>query len=195
MTGRASGRAVLGALVVVVMAACAPPAPTFEPAPTSTFDATGILLVDPAEQVQAGPVTEDMADALVTALMLADTHGEDVGYPWIDDATGELILSAATQRGADLLQAAGIDVAYRIREVAHGAAEIRRIQDDVSFLGARGVPDAGLIAGTLPDHRDNRALIVISEMSRPLLDYLAGHYPVDALAVQIDPDASGGSPG
>ena len=45
---------------------------------------------------------------------------------------------------------------------------------------------------TIPDYRDNRALIVISEMSRPLLDYLAEHYPADAIAVQVDPSCRGG---
>ena len=38
---------------------------------------------------------------------------------------------------------------------------------------------------TIPDYRDNRSIIVISAMSRPLLDYLAAHYPVDALAVEV----------
>jgi hypothetical protein len=174
-----------------VALACAAPTPTSAPEPTSSLDETGILLVDPGEHVQAGPVTADMADALVTALMLAESNGEDVGYPWIDPETGELLMSAATPRGRELLEAAGIEAPHRIREVAHGAAELERIKDDVTFLGARGAPDAQLIYASMPDHRDNRALIVMSALSRPLLDYLAATYPVDALAVQIDPDFGG----
>jgi hypothetical protein len=35
------------------------------------------------------------------------------------------------------------------------------------------VPDAHLIWTIAPEHRDNRTMIAISEMSRPLLDALA----------------------
>lgn len=157
--------------------------------PTSILDPTGILLVGVEEQVQAGPATEEFADALEAAFALAEANGDDLGYPWIDQVTGELILSAATLRGRELIEAAGIGVPYRIRDVSHGAAELQRIQDDVTLLGSRGVTDADLIALTLPDYRDNRALIVINAMSRPLLDYLAEHYPAEAIAVQVDPDA------
>lgn len=183
------------ALLAASIAACASAAPTADPVPTSVVDPTGILLVDVEEQVQAGPVTEDFADALGLALELVESNGEDIGYPWIDPVTGELILSAATPRGRELIEGAGLTVPYRIREVAHGATELRRIQDDATFLASRGVEGAELIFMTLPDHRDNRALIVISEMSRPLLDYLAAHYPVDALAVQIDPEVPDAGPG
>ena len=41
----------------------------------------------------------------------------------------------------------------------------------------------------LPDLRDNRALIVIRAMSQPLLEYVAGTDPPDAIAVQVDPEA------
>jgi hypothetical protein len=93
-----------------------------------------------------------------------------------------------TPRGRDLIQAAGIAVPYRIRDVAHGAGELRKIQDDATFFASQGVPGADLIYSTYPDYRDNRAVIVISSMSRPLLEYLAEHYPVDALAVQVAPN-------
>ena len=122
---------------------------------------------------------------------LAEANGDDLGYPWVDPATDELVLSVVTPRGRELIEAAGITVPHRIRDVAHGAAELRRIQDDATFLNGQGVVDAELIYLTIPDFRDNRALIVISAMSRPLLDYLAEHYPADALAIQIDP---GGAP-
>ena len=123
-------------------------------------------------------------------MALAEANGNDLGYTWLDPSSDELVLSAVTPRGRELLQNAGIDVPFRTRNVAHGVAELRRIQDDVTFLGSRGVEGAELVVATLPDHRDNRAMIVLSAMSRPLLDYLASHYPVDAIAVQIDPDGA-----
>jgi hypothetical protein len=177
------------ALFAVVVAACSDPAPS--PPPTSNVDASGILFVGIQESVQTGPLARRLANAFGDAMELAEANGDDLGYPWVDPLTDELVLSAVTQRGRDLVEAADISVPHRIRDVAHGAAELRRIQDDATFLHSRGAPDAELIYLTIPDFRDNRALIVISAMSRPLLDYLAAHYPVDALAIQIDP---GGAP-
>jgi hypothetical protein len=71
--------------------------------------------------------------------------------------------------------------------VTHGAKELQQIQDDATFLAAQGVPDADLIYQTLPDERDNRALLVIRSMSQELLDALAKRYPADAVAVQVKP--------
>jgi len=182
------------AWLVVAVAACTDVQPSFPPAPTSTVDATGIILVDVAEQIQPGPLPRRMANAFGDALLLAEANGNDLGYPWVDPVSNELVLSAVTPRGRELVEAAGITVPHRIRDVAHGAAELQRIQHDVTFLGSRGAPDADLIFMTIPDYRDNRALIVVSAMSRPLLDYLAEHYPVGAIAVQVDPEGVGAGP-
>lgn len=189
LTGATARRVRRLAAFAVVVSACSAPIPS--PSPTSNVDVTGILFVGVEESVQTGPLVRRLANAFSDALELAEANGDDLGYPWVDPATDELVLSAATPRGRELIEAAGISVPHRIRDVAHGAAQLRRIQDDATFLNGQGVADAELIYLTLPDHRDNRALIVISAMSRPLLDYLAEHYPVDALAIQIDP---GGAP-
>lgn len=130
--------------------------------------------------------------AFSDALVLAQANGKDLGYPWVD-ASGVLVLSAVTPHGRDLIQAARIAVPNRVRDVTHGARELQQILDDATFLGSKGVPGAELIFMTVPDYRDNRALIVISSMSGPLLEYLAAHYPIDALAVQVDPNV--GAPG
>jgi hypothetical protein len=163
-----------------------------EASPSANPDSTGILIVPVGEQVQGGPATEALKVAFSDALVLAEANGNDLGYPWID-SSGVFFVSAVTPHGRDLIQAARIAVPYRVRDVTHGAGELRHILDDATFLGSRGVPGAELIYRTVPDHRDNRALIVIGSMSRPLLEYLAAHYPIDALAVQVDP--SGGAAG
>jgi len=181
--------AVIAAVLLAVGVSQLGPAATASPSPSVLLnvDATGILLVNAGEQIQARPPNEEMAVAFNDALMFAAAHGDDVGYPWIDPSSGELVLSAVTPAGRSLLEAASITVPHRIRDVTHGAAELRRIQDDVTFLHSRGVVGSELIYATVPDQRDNRALIVISAMSRPLLEYLAAHYPPDALAVEVDP--------
>jgi len=151
------------------------------------LDATGILLVGADEQVQARPGGGALSTAFNGALLFSQAHPDDVGYPWIDPSSGELVVSAATPQGRTLLEGASIAVPHRIRDVAHGSAEIQRIQDEVTMLRSQGVIDAQLIYRTMPDQRDNRALITISSMSRPLLEALAGRFPADALAVEMDP--------
>ena len=174
--------------IALAVAACSNPVRTPSPTATPNVDATGILLIEVGDEVQTGPLTRRFADAFSDAMLLAEGNGDDLGYPWVDQATGELVLSVVTPRGRELVEEAAIAVPHRIRDVAHGAAELQRIQDEVIALGQRGGTDPHLISTTLPDLRDNRALIVISAMSAPLLEYLAQTYPVDAIAVQVDPD-------
>lgn len=190
-----SARLILSIAGVIVGAIACTAEPSLPPAPTTTVDVTGILIVDVGEQVQGGPVPRKFADAYSDAQMLAEANGNDLGYAWIDPEAEELVVSAVTPRGRELIEAAGITVPYRIRDVQFGAQDLREIQDDVTFLGSRGVENAHLIFMTLPDYRDNRALIVMSAMDRTLLEYLATHYPPEAIAVQIDDSFQGGGPG
>jgi hypothetical protein len=173
--------------VAFLVGACASPVN----APSPSIGAAGILIVGVSDQVQPALPTEKLKQAFSDATRLAEANGRDIGYPSYDPATGEVVLSAATAQGRALLQGAKVAVPNRIRDVTHGAAELRQIQDDVTMLNARGVVDAKLIYETLPDYRDNRAMIVLSAMSQPLLDYLSAHYPADALAIRVDPSGNG----
>ena len=166
-------------LIAIVIASCGQNGPTGDPA--------SIKLIDPGEQVQAVPPDEAMALAFSRALDFAAAHGDDVGYPWIDPVTGELVLSAVTPRGRDQLAAENIPVPHRIRDAAYGVAELVRIQHDVTTLRSQGIPGAELIYETLPDHRDNRTLIGISAPSPELLNALVERYDAGALAVRIAP--------
>lgn len=170
--------------IALWIAACGGP----EGSPSATVEPTGILLVSVEEQVQAAPPTEELAVVFSEALELAKANGDDLGYPWIDPLNGELVLSAVTQRGRAVLEAAAIRVRHRVRIVGHGVAELRRIQDDATSLRAQGVPGADLIYETRPDHRDNRTLLVIRATSAELLEALAARYPAGTLAVEVNPD-------
>ena len=153
----------------------------------SHLDQTGILLVDVGEPVQgSGPESEDLAQAESDAWVFAQAHGADIGYAWVDPSSHELVLSAATPAGRSLLEGLPYGVPHRIRDVAHGAKVLQDIQDAASFFRSQGVPGGDLVISVGPDLRDNRTMIVINAMSRPLLDYLAAHYPPDAVAIQVD---------
>lgn len=169
----------LGLVLATAMtiAACGSPIASSSASPSAISAADAILVVGADEQVQAIPRGEVLANAFNSAMQVAEANGVDVGYPWIDPATGELVLSAVTPRGRSLLEAARPSVPFRIRTVPYGAAELRRIQDGATFLRAEGVADANLIYQTLPDDRDNRAMIVICRMSQPLVDALPARWP------------------
>jgi hypothetical protein len=152
------------------------------------MDPTGILIVGRDYQLQSGSTDEAVATAFGQALGLADdVNPNDLGYPWIDPSTGEVVVSAATAHGRALLESTSFGVPVRIRDVAHSVAELRKIQDDATRLYAQGVTDAVLIYETGPDFRDNRTWITIGRFSRPLLDELARRFPPDAVIVVVDP--------
>lgn len=160
--------------------------------PSPSVNAAAILIVAVGEQTQAVPPSEAMATAFSAAEQQALGNGNDLGYPWIDPTTGELVLSAVTTRGRDIINSTAIAVPHRIRDVVHGAAELRHIQDDVTFLNSEGVPGAQLIYQSGPDQRDNRTLILISAPSDELLGALAARYPPDTLAIEVQPLPSAG---
>jgi hypothetical protein len=146
-----------------------------------------VLLIQPGESLQAAPPTEELKALFFQMQQLAEANGTDLGYPWFDAATGEMVLSAVTPRGRDLIDAAGITTPHRIRSVTHGVDELEHIKNDLTLLGAQGVADGGLIYITAPDWRDNRTLVGMTSMSQRLLDALMDRYPADALAVEVDP--------
>jgi hypothetical protein len=157
------------------------------PTPSPSANPTGVLFIQPGATVQAAPPTEELKAVFFAMQQLADTNGADLGYAWFDVATGEIVLSAVTPRGRDLIDAAGITAPHRIRTVTHGFDELEHIKDDITFLGAQGVPDAQLLYMTAPDWQDNRTLVGMKSLSQPLLDALLARYPADALAIQVDP--------
>ena len=104
-----------------------------------SLDPTGIWIVGGDLPVQSGSTDEAVSAAFGQALQFAESgHPDDLGYPWIDPSTGGLVVSAATARGRALLESTSFGVPVRIRDVAHGCAELQKIQDEVTFLPGPG---------------------------------------------------------
>lgn len=162
--------------------------PTAAESPRLLKDPSGIELV--SEVRQARPTTEDQAQAWHDALQFAMANPDDVGYPWIDPATGTLELSAATEKGRIALDSAKgiIDVPNRVRDVRFSYGELETIKHDATTLVEAGVPDAELIYATAPDDKSNRVIITIRKLSEPLLKELAARYGTEAIGVRVDPD-------
>lgn len=152
-------------------------------------DTEGVIMVAVGESVQVGQVGDELLGGFNEAYQFALDHPADLGWPWVDSTSGELVLSAASMRGRSLLEAAAanLGVPYRIREVAHSVEELRRIQEAVTRLRAEGVVDAHLIFQTLPDERDNRTLIALTAMSEQLVQELVERFGADAIAIRVDP--------
>ncbi len=175
-------RRILPVALALLLAACGGPLGAASPTAPPV-----ILMLSPGERVQAAPGEVFLGAAFNKMLRLAETNGDDLGYPWIDPSTGELIVSTVTETGRRLVLQAGMDVSYRFRTVAHGVKELQRVQDQATNLVTEGLPGAELIHETMPDHRDNRALLVIKANSDPLLQALATRFPEGTVAVEVSP--------
>lgn len=202
MKPRQAGRVFLallavGALSVPTNPTAAPAARASDVAPealatAASVDTAGIPLVVTIEQPRF--TTEDQAQQISDALVFAESHPDDVGYPWLGEASGSLELSAASERGRDLLdhQRSAFTTATRIRDVEFSYGKLLAIADDVTTLQENGFPDAALIYATAPDYKGNRVVIRVSGTSQRLFKGLADRYGTKAIAVLIDPDSVGG---
>ena len=159
--------------------------------PVSSIDASGIEIV--TEITQARPINEAQAQALSDAFELAEANPDDVGYPWIDPASGMVELSAASEKGIGLLEQsrASISEPSRVRDVKFSFGKLEAIKHEITTLRAAGVLDADLIYQTTPDHLNNRVVVTISAPSAVLFAELAKRYGTDAIAVLVDPTNRG----
>jgi hypothetical protein len=155
--------------------------------PTPTSEVSAIIILDPGEGVQPADLSEEMGRIVQSAWQFAEAHPRDVGYPWVDPATGEIVLSAATDEGQALLEAeaAAMSVPYRFRQVQYSFDELMEIQHQATSLRKEGVPGADLIWASYPDYRDNRTVIRITHMNEELLAELAARYGGDAIAIEV----------
>jgi len=158
------------------------------------MDSAGIAVV--AGAVQSEPTSEEQAQAWSDALVFAEEHPDDVGYPYVNPETGTLELSSASAKGAELLnnERSTLKTTTTIRAVKFSFGKLEGIKHEVTTLRAEEVPDADLIYMTAPDHESNRIVITVKEPSDRLFKELAGRYGTDAIAVQVDRDGPGGSP-
>jgi hypothetical protein len=174
---------------------------------------TGIVLLGPIDyEAKVEPFPEPLRKAWGEAFTLAqEGYPNDFGRPWMDLATGELVVSAATEDGAEIARRwvqTGVrvpspkpggpftidlprpDVGVRIQTVRHSILGLQRIVDDLIGLTRAGVPGADRIysAGEDPEH--DRVIIVTNRVNDQLLEAIAARFGVDVIAVRVDPRAT-----
>ncbi len=157
--------------------------------PGETLDPSGIALVGPVPY-QVSPKNEQQAIAFAQAERLAKKNPNDMGYPWLDEATGTLELSAVNDSGK--LAAGTADGDAQISGLVHKAttahasiAQLDRISDAVTRLHAEGVPHSDLIYMTEPDQQHNRIIITVSGLNEELMSSLASRFGTSLIAVRV----------
>jgi hypothetical protein len=164
---------------------------------------SGLLVLGPGV-VHAQPVVEDLAKAWSDAMWLARDNPDVLGYPWADEASGQLVVSVVMPAGEALVlqwAASGAQtkgpkpikllpprVAFRLRTVDRSYAQLERIKHDATFLVQAGLPDANAIYKTAPDFQHNRIIVTVDRTSDPLFAALASRYGTQAVAVRVEPN-------
>ena len=162
-------------------------ATTASAAPVERRHPSGLILVDPGPH-QARPASEDQAQAWDEAYKLAVANPDDLGYPWIDKATGTVQQSVASARGKTL----GAQRALRATAVPRGTRQVtlsygklESIKHDATTLVAAKLPDADAIWKTAPDDEHNRIIITVSRLTDALANALVARYGTTAVAVEV----------
>lgn len=172
------------AALALPVAAFVPASPaSAEPLPPgmSVNDLAGIALL-PARPDVPAPLPAKTAATLDSATKLAAAHPRDLGYPWVDRTTGEVVTATTTDTG-DTLAVRG----SRRRHVRYGYARLEKIKYDVTFLTEKTAPDSSSIVATVPDPQHDRIVIWANHLTPRLMRSLADRYGTRAIAVRYVP--------
>jgi hypothetical protein len=152
--------------------------------PVRAFSSSVSLVTDLGQVV---PRSEEQAQAWSDAMDFARDHGADVGYPWLDPDSGELIVTAVTAAGRELLSSSRSSATITVRDGRHSVAELDRVQNDITQLRSLGAPDADEIYMTSPDHRNGRVVVSVWRLTDRLAAYLDDRYGSDVVEVMVNP--------
>jgi hypothetical protein len=180
----------LGLAVALLLAALS----TLAASPAPIRHPSGLEIVPPldvAAVVARGQMPQPLAMAATDALELAQNQPNNFGYPFVDRATGKLILSAANAAGSQSAstwtpRSQALSVARSIRKVTRTYAALEKIRHEAIGPGVTNLPGGKLIWMTTADEQNNRVLVVIDHLDDALLFALAARYGTEAIAVRIE---------
>jgi streptogrisin C len=187
------GLGIPGGVTANTTPAPAPEGTTSTPEPESV-DTAGIPLVELPEQLT--PPSPEAAQALHDAWIQGMESPKDLGYPWIDEATGEVVVDTVTKRGLQVAEAnrAKASRPTRTRQVSRSFAALEQVKHEVIGLTSAEVPDGDAIFETIPDPANNRIIISVDKMSTALFSALAERYGTETISVRFAPDEPRGEP-
>jgi hypothetical protein len=149
---------------------------------------SGIDIVG-ALSLQSTPSNELQSRAYWQAWEYAEMHGSDVGYPWIDGASGLVHIRAASSQGRALLQTvrtvgALATLPVDIEDVEYSFADLEAIRGDIAARFEARDPLYMDIAKTAPDEINNRIIVTTRDATDGLLADLADRYGTVPVAVR-----------
>lgn len=154
----------------------------------------GVVLLGPEPAVSELPA--NLALAWHEANELSERNSQDLGYAWVDRASGTVVLDVVNARGRAV--AAGLtfrnarpDTKHAERTVTFSRGRLERIKNEASSLAQMGVPGADAIFMTEPDAQQNRIVITVKRRDGALFAELARRYGTEAIAVRVDSSGSG----
>jgi len=158
-----------------------------------------ILMHDQSKRAPK-PMAEATAQRLHELHLLGMKNPSHFSYPWVDPATGEVVIDVTSDVGARLAYAFQPDkksaaATQRIRPVKRSWAQLEQIRDEIVHLTTPGiVADQEAIVAIEPDGPNNRLIITVDRLSGTLLRALTAMYGTEAIAIRHDPQYQRGMP-
>jgi hypothetical protein len=144
---------------------------------------TPIAVLDAVPPVPE-PLPEDLAGAVARADRFSEAHPDDLSFPWVDRARGEVVLTAVTADGRALATSYWAGVPVRIEPVRHSRRYLEKVKHEtVGIHDELGVT----VWATFPDPANNRVILEVTSLPRSFLAQLAGAYDPSALALVVAP--------
>jgi hypothetical protein len=176
--------AVIGSLLVPGQASAAP-------VKDPTRHRSGLALLPPADKSAPKPTPEPAAQLLSDAGHLAEQNPADFSYPWLDEATGEVVLDTTTARGRDTLAGWKADrrsagARQRLRTVKASRATFEKVRTDITTLTSAVLAGQEHITAVTPDGANNRLILDVDLLDDGLLDRLAARYGTELIAVRYE---------
>lgn len=151
------------------------------------------LTILAADTVTPAALSEETAQRLHELYELGMKNPTHFSYPWVDPASGEVVIDITSERGDQLARALSnggrsAKVPQRIRTVQRSWAQFEQIRDDiVSATTSKLGPELDTIVEMEPDGPNNRLVITVDSLSKDLLAALAALYGTEAIAIRYDP--------
>lgn len=139
-------------------------------------DETRVKIV-PVDTGRPEPLPDATAKALYDAAKLAEENPHDLGHPWVDPASGEVVIPTVTEKGKGLAARKG---GVTVTQVTRSAAALEKIKD-------AAIDETGDIRKTRVDAKDNRVVVTVTQSSDGLLRGLARRFGAESVVVEVDP--------
>jgi len=181
-------------LLIVTMLAVSSAASAGSLATASSPNAGLIILGPDQSKGQAKPMSEATAQRLHELYLLGMKNPSHFSYPWVDPATGEVVIDVTSDIGNRLAHAfqpgkKSATATQRIRAVKRSWAQLEMVRDDIVHLATPGMaPGQESIVAIEPDGPNNRLVVTVDRLNNDLLQALVGLFGTEAIAVRYDPN-------